>query len=290
MEQKYIFIINPNANRGRNREVKVRIDRVCKKRNLDYEIRFTYRRGSATKIVKEYQDKEYIIYAVGGDGLISEVVNGIVGTKNKLGVIPTGSGNDFARTMLEIIPTTQKIDLGKINNRYFLNIACLGMDADSANNVFRMKKVGVPKNWLYTTSVVYTFFHYKAPVIELAINGKRIKDELTMLAICNGRYYGGGYKVAPNATVNDGLLDVYFVGKFNRIKIPKYLIKMRKGKHGETGKFKIFKTSQVEVKSNTKIRFTVDGEMLSGKEFKLTVLDKALTLYRNQDLEGKIIG
>ena len=117
MEQKYIFIINPNANRGRNREVKVRIDRVCKKRNLDYEIRFTYRRGSATKIVKVYQDKEYIIYAVGGDGLISEVVNGIVGTKNKLGVIPTGSGNDFARTMLEIIPTTQKIDLGKIDNR-----------------------------------------------------------------------------------------------------------------------------------------------------------------------------
>ena len=287
-KKKYIFIINPNANQGRNREVKRRIEQVCTKMNLSYEIRFTYRVGAATKIAKEYEKEEAIIYAVGGDGLINEVLNGIMGTNNRLGVIPAGSGNDFYRTIQNSISETRRIDVGKINHRYYLNVACVGLDGDAGSNVYRMKKLGIPKKWLYTSSVIYTFIHYKAPEVTLKIGDKQITDKLSMLAICNGKYYGGGYLVAPRAKLADGLLDIYFVGNFPKIRFPKYILKIKKGKHELCKPFQKFQAKEVEITSKKKIRFVLDGEMMSGTHFKVRIIPEAVILYRNPELEEKI--
>lgn len=96
---KYIFIINAIAGRGRYKKILPNIERICKERNIEYEIRYISEEKDGSQIASEYKDEENVIYVVGGDGTITKSIAGIVGTKNKLGVIPSGSGNDTYRTI-----------------------------------------------------------------------------------------------------------------------------------------------------------------------------------------------
>lgn len=288
-DPKYIFIINPIGRKGQNKQLEVDIRKICEKNDLKYEIRHTYRSGAATKIAKEYENEENVIYAVGGDGMISDVVNGIVDSKNMLGVIPAGSGNDFYRTVEKQIKETTKIAVGKINQRYFINTACLGMDADVASNVFRVRKLGIPRNMLYTASIFYTFFNFKYPKVKVQIDDMVIEDSITIFALCNGQYYGGGYHIAPDASLTDNVMDIYFVKKISKFRILFYLLKMKNGKHTKYKTIQNYKAKKITVISQDKIRFNRDGEMLSGKKFEIELIPDKITLFRNRKLEQSII-
>lgn len=289
-EKKYIFILNPIGRKGKNKVLEVEIRALCEKRQIPYEIRHTYRSGSATKIAKEYENEECVIYAVGGDGLISEVVNGIVGTKNVLGILPAGSGNDFYRTVEKQITKTTKVAVGKINQKYFINTCCLGMDADVGSNAFRVRRMGVPRNMLYTASILYTFFHFKYPKVRIQLDDKVLDESITIFALCNGQYYGGGYHIAPFANLTDDFFDVYKVKKISRFRILFYLLKMKKGKHTKYKVIESFRAKKIKVISEEKIRFNRDGEMLSGKEFEIEILPKEISIYRDHKFEDKILG
>ena len=115
---KHVFIVNPTAGSGRALKVSNNIKRVCEEENLDYEIIFTNKVGEATKIVKKMKNEKNIIYSVGGDGTLNEVLNGIMGSKNMLGVLPAGSGNDFYRTLEKIDDEMPLIDVGEVNGKY----------------------------------------------------------------------------------------------------------------------------------------------------------------------------
>ena len=113
---KHIFIVNPTAGKGKALNTVKQIEKICKERNIEYEIHYTKASKDATKIARKYFLKKYIIFSVGGDGTLNEVVNGIIGSKNMLGVIPCGSGNDFYKTLEKIDDEYPVIDVGKINN------------------------------------------------------------------------------------------------------------------------------------------------------------------------------
>ena len=104
---KYIFIINAIAGRGKYKKILPNIEQACKKRNVEYEIRYISAEKDGSQIALEYKNEENIIYVVGGDGTITRTLAGIVGTKNKLGVIPSGSGNDTYRT-IKMLPKRRK--------------------------------------------------------------------------------------------------------------------------------------------------------------------------------------
>ena len=96
---KYIFIINSIAGRGKYKKLLPNIENACKQRNMVYEIRYITEEKNGFEIAKEYSKEENVIYVVGGDGTVTKTLAGIVGTKNKLGIIPAGSGNDTYRTI-----------------------------------------------------------------------------------------------------------------------------------------------------------------------------------------------
>ena len=98
---KYIFIVNPESAKGNAMKIIGNIEKICKQRKIEYEVCYTLAQGDATRLTQSYKEEKNIIYAVGGDGTLSEVLNGVIGTKNKLGIIPAGSGNDFYRTIKE---------------------------------------------------------------------------------------------------------------------------------------------------------------------------------------------
>ena len=88
---KYIFIVNPESAKGNAMKIIGNIEKVCKQEHIEYEVCYTLAQGDATRLAQSYKDDENIIYAVGGDGTLSEVLNGVIGTKNKIGIIPAGS-------------------------------------------------------------------------------------------------------------------------------------------------------------------------------------------------------
>ena len=109
---KYIFIMNQNAGKAKCEKILPNIERECKKKNIEYEIRYITKEKSGSDIAKEYKNEENVIYVAGGDGTITMTIGGIVGTKNKLGIIPSGSGNDTYRAIKKL-PKGTIVRLGR---------------------------------------------------------------------------------------------------------------------------------------------------------------------------------
>lgn len=286
---KHIFIINPISGQGRAFRMVDNIHRVCKEEKLDYEVVFTRKEHDATEIVKKYKKGDNVIYSVGGDGTLNEVVNGIVGTKNKLAIIPGGSGNDFYTSIKDMVDTEFKIDIGKVNDRYFVNVVSVGIDAEIGDNALLMKKKKIPRSQIYNASIVYTFFKYKFKEIEFKLNNTKMKDSYTIVTIMNGKVYGGGYKIAPNAIVNDGLFDIYFVDKLPKVKIPKLILKLAKGTHEESPHVHKRMSDKISFKSEKPVICGVDGETLYGTKFDIKLLKNKITMYQDKKLIKKIL-
>ena len=226
-----------------------------------------------------------ISYSGGGDGTLNEVLNGVVGTKNLLAVVPAGSGNDFYKTLSKIDEKTPTIDIGKINNRYFINIVSIGIDAEVADNVSLMKKRKIPPKQIYNASLVYTFFKYKYKDIDLSIDEhEQRKGKCTILTICNGQVYGGGYKIAPNARLTDGYLDVYYVEKVNKAIIPSLINMLKKGIHESHNKVHKSHATKVKFKCDKELVCNIDGEIMKDKKFSVKIIPNSLTIYNDKEL------
>ena len=286
---KYIFIVNPESAKGNAMKIIGNIEKVCKQEHIEYEVCYTLAQGDATRLAQSYKDEENIIYAVGGDGTLSEVLNGVVGTKNKIGIIPAGSGNDFYRTVKELGKTEIESDVGVVNGKYFLNIACVGIDAEVANNVPLMKKKNIKVKNLYTASILYTFTHFKFKQIHFKSQEKDEIGNFTILSICNGRYYGGGYNISPKASLEDNYFDVYYINKLRLPSIINLLLKLKKGKLEQDKRTNHFKTNNITVTSEEPIRFNVDGETIENTKFEIKIIPKAIKIYHNVELESKFL-
>lgn len=286
---KYVFIINQNAGKGKYKKVVPNIEKVCQEEKLDYEIRYITETVSGAEIALEYKEQENIIYVVGGDGTLTRTLPGIVGTKNKLGIIPAGSGNDTYRAVKALPKGESLIDLGKINQTYFINVACTGLDAEVANNLDKFRNTFIPASQLYTASIFYTFTHYRFKRVNFRTKIKTFCNKYSIISVCNGGYYGGGYHIAPKSMLTDGLFDVYYVEKMAKLKMIPLLLKLKKGKHEGKKKVHKFRTNHIELELEEEITFNVDGEKLSGKKFVLDVIPKAIIVYNDSDFVNKIM-
>jgi len=286
---KYIFIINAIAGKGRYKKLLPNIEKWCKENKVEYEFRYITESLSGADIAKEYKDEENIIYVVGGDGTLTRTLPGIVGTKNKLGIIPSGSGNDTYKAIKMLPKGESVIDLGKINDTYFINVACTGLDAEVGNNVDILRNTFIPASQLYNASIIYTFVKFKFKKVIFKTNIKTISSKYSIISICNGSYYGGGYNIAPKSNLTDGLFDIYYVEKMNRLKIIPLLLKLKKGKHEGKRRVHKFRTNHVEIEIEQEVTFNVDGEKLINNKFVIDIIPKAITVYNDNDFIEQII-
>jgi len=286
---KYIFIINSLAGNGKCKKILPNIKKACKDSDIEYEIRYITQEKSGYSIAMEYKNSENVIYAVGGDGTLTKILAGIIGTKNKLGIIPAGSGNDTYKSLKMLPNGENKIDLAKINNTYFINVACTGLDAEVANNVDVLRNTIIPASQLYNASIVYTFIKFRFKEIKLKMSVKNIKAKYTILSICNGSYYGGGFKIAPKSQLTDGLLDVYYAEKMPKLSMIPLMLKLRKGKHEGKRKVHKFRTNHIEITLEENITFNVDGEKLTNNKFVIDVIPKAITIFNDNEFVNMIL-
>jgi len=286
---KYIFIINSIAGRGRYKTILPKIEEVCKAENKGYEIRYITEDLSGADIAAEYKNEENVIYVVGGDGTLTRTLSGIVGTKNKLGIIPSGSGNDTYKAIKALPYGESVIDLGKINDTYFINVACTGLDAEVGNNVDVLRNTIIPTSQLYNASIIYTFVKFKFKKVIFKTDIKNISSKYSIISICNGAYYGGGYNIAPKSQLTDGLLDIYYVKKMKRFKIIPLLLKLKKGKHEGKRRVHKFRTNHVELEIEQEVTFNVDGEKLTSNKFIIDLIPNAITVYNDNEFIDKIL-
>ncbi len=221
------FIVNPSA--GKHKNLKM-LEKDIKKLFPECEIVYTKYAGHAKELALEAAQKNYAsVIAVGGDGTINEVTQGLVNSKTALGIIPCGSGNGFARMIkmpikdtlkcLEIIKQnhTKRIDVGQANNEYFLNVTGLGFDALVAQKFAKSKRRGkLP----YFKIGIKEYFSYRPGKYTLTFDdGSKTELSPLCLAFANGNQYGCDFVIAPKATLDDGLLDMINLPPANIIKM-----------------------------------------------------------------------
>ena len=191
----HIFIINPKAGNGKGTELIPRL------KELEAAIiHVTKKKGDATKFLLDVACKypNSIVYSVGGDGTLNEVVNGIYDTNCKLHIIPFGSGNDYNRIIKSIYE--EKVDIGDVNGHKFINIASIGIDADIVDEVNKDNN-----NFLkYQRNILKQLIFYKKK--EISIDEKQ--KLINILTVCKGKYYGNGIPINPNYNLNNHLFNL----------------------------------------------------------------------------------
>lgn len=282
---KYIFMINRFSLKKRLNKYVEAITSAAKKLKLDFKIEINDEKNSTEDILNNYKKTNHVIYAVGGDGILNRVVNSIYGTKNKIGCIPAGTGNDFNRSINEFFEEgDNEVDLIKCNDKYFVNVACFGIDADIANDEKIVHNKFIPRPLQYKVGVAKHILLYKSYNLTMKWDKKSKTSKLSLVTVCNGGYYGGGFHVNKDGIYNDGLLDAYIITATNRRQLISYLVKLLKGKHKESEYVEHVRANNFTIISENAIEGNLDGEALNSKKFEMKVIRHALTFYYNKEL------
>jgi len=269
-----LIILNPSAAKGRSLGLKSIIESEFKSLGIDYSLHISRSSDDIIKTTKANLKKGFSNFiAVGGDGTIHYMANVLAGTDKKIGVIPAGSGNDIAACLgidsdikkcCQIINRgkTKKIDTGLINDRYYyLCIAGSGFDSQVnylANNT-RLPLKGPAR---YNYAVYKNLITFKPG--KFFINYGADKKEVygMMIAVSNMSSYGGGMRITPDASPEDGLFDVCIIKKMSKIHFIQTFPKVYEGKHTTDSHVEIFKTSSIKIDSEYHFSIFADGEYI----------------------------
>lgn len=292
---KKLFLISSQAGASEFHFTKEYIEDIYKKHNRLDEIIVaeTKYKGHLEEIVKDFINSDYdnkVIIVLGGDGSLHEVVNLCVGKNIAIGLIPTGTGNDFAKNFsykdfkiedtfnLKIKP----IDLVKINNRYCVNVTSLGFDTEvlqSAYNYLEKDKSLGKKAYIYAVMDRIRNLSYQDLEIDLILADKskiKLNNQFLISAICNGGFYGSGFNPAPDAKIDDGLINFITCYKFPKLWLIPLIIKYKKGKHQSSAYLDEFKVVAGKISSKDKFIANIDGEIFTDNIINFKIVNNAV--------------
>jgi YegS/Rv2252/BmrU family lipid kinase len=284
-----LFVVNPKAGKGRAKKIVPAIENECKKYGVDYEIKYTNAPGDGTDIAAWGVEEGFKkIIAVGGDGTVNEVVNGIAESDAALGVIPGGSGNDFIRSINNhkniediirdnISGRITKADLGACNGKYFINVASAGFDGEVTIETENAKKI-FSGSTAYIMAMLKTIFRYKGRRLRVQIDDLEFEENTLLVAVANGRYYGGGMLPAPNAIINDGYFDICHIKHLPVIKMLFLFPKFMKGKHANIKEVTMFKGKKVRLECTEALAVNLDGEINKASEVEFQIIPNGINI------------
>jgi diacylglycerol kinase (ATP) len=265
-------IVNPVAGRGAATRAWKHLST-----HVEWESATTEGPGHARTLAEAAVHEGYErVIAVGGDGTLSEVANGVAGSATALGIIPAGTGNDIATNFgiprdprkaaqLAERGPAEPIDLCTVetqqSSRYFMNVAGFGFDAEVAWRVNRLPKFGggtLP----YLAGVLQTLWQYRSPRMRIQIDGQLLDQKTFLVAVGNCPSYGGGMRIVPEARPDDGLVDVCVVTDLSRAQVLRLLPSLYSGGHVRHPAVKMFRCHSVTVDADVRVQCQADGELV----------------------------
>ena len=264
-------IVNPAAGKGAGDRVAARLAGELGDVGFSVEIVRTPAPGEAARIARQAADDGYrTVMAVGGDGTANEVANGLVGTDTALALYPIGLGNDFARALgyprsrkriASFLASARRrvIDVGEANGRIFVNSAGVGIDGHVAERIVASTRIVGPTLGYFVGSLV-SIVEYSPQPMKIRIDGAAREGKHLVVVASNGTHFGSGMRVAPNAKLDDGLLDITVAGDLGKWASVVALAKLYRGTHIDGRTILAFRARSLDVELARPLPMEADGE------------------------------
>ena len=274
-DRRYKVVVNPVAGRGAALKKLPELEHELQKFGIDYDVVFTRSPMDAADIADWNAHHNFdVIIALGGDGTINEVINGLVDTDAVLGVIPCGTGNDYAREIgiPKDIPEAvnillqhheETLDVGEFQGRYFANAIGFGFDAKVNEIAQRMKYL--KGTAVYIAAIIQSLWKYNAIDMEVHMNGTVRQEKTYLVAAGNGTSVAGGVMLTPAASLNDSLLDICHVEDIGVGTIARHAPKLFDGRIGEVKQVTLSRSPYLQIETDSYLPIHMDGEILASE-------------------------
>jgi diacylglycerol kinase (ATP) len=301
-----LFIINPASARGTTLRAWADARREVVAAGVDFNEHLTTRAGEATEVAREALNSGMMhIVAVGGDGTLSEVVNGyfddcgrVINSDAAIGLLPSGTGSDFRRSLgltsrgdsigRLINSETRLLDAvraefqdldGASVSRVFINVASFGLGGDVSALVNKWRE-SLPR-WIggsarFAAAAIAALGRYRNVSVSLRLDERAMTINSNLIVVANGRFAGGGMMLAPHAELDDGLLDVIVTDRATRLDVIRELPRIQRGAHLKNPKVTEMRAREVSINSEEPMAIDLDGEMVGSTPARLRVLPSAI--------------
>jgi YegS/Rv2252/BmrU family lipid kinase len=266
---KIFLIINKYAGHGKGEKAVDLVIPFLKKHVRTVEYSFTDRPGHATELASKASQTGFdLVVAVGGDGTVNEVAQGLIGTDTPMGIIPMGSGNGLARELkisMSMHKSTRtlvegenlQLDVCKLNNQRFLCTSGIGFDAMIA---YKMSKAASRGFMKYVQLVIQESIFFKPLDVRMKIDGVSIEKPVFLITFANASQFGNNAFIAPGASMTDGLIDVIVVRKFAKIWMPVFAVALFSKLIPKLPFVDCYKAKQIELELADTPHYHFDGE------------------------------
>jgi diacylglycerol kinase (ATP) len=284
-------VANPTSGRGKGAKLIPQVDALLRSLGLNHTLYISEGPEDPQRLAQKAASAgANIVAALGGDGHVGAVANGIMGTGAALAVIPAGTGNDFARHLgldrkdplgaarLLASPTIRKIDVARITTadgeRYFVNVGGAGFDSEVNEHANGVRFLKGKAKYVYSTLVQLPRF--KAGKFAVKVDGEEHAFRGMMLAVGNASSYGGGMLVCPDAKSDDGLLDICVIQEMSKRQFIMTFPKVFKGRHVEHPAVRMLRGTEVEISADRPFLVYADGERVGSLPATFVVIPLAL--------------
>lgn len=290
ISEDFLLIANPISGKGKGKVIAEKAYQQLTSNGRKGNLTLTTGRGDAFRMAQEgIQNGSRWLIACGGDGTIHEVVNAIAAKSEvTLGLIPCGRGNDFARALgipkypdqaIQVLLNGRpfEVDVGRIGDMYFDTIATCGYDAEVSR---RASEANVPFSGTatYVYAAITTLFSYNTPTARLEGDFGVFEGDILLAATGITPHYGGGFKIVPNAVMNDGLLDVCIIKPVSRLTVLRMLIKLFWGGHTSHPAVSIQRTKSLTIQTEPPTLLYADGEKVGYTPATVELVERGLTV------------
>lgn len=294
--RKIIYLVNPVSGTTKKDAIEKLIDVKTKEESIDFEMLPTNSIGNYDFLKdKIEQDRITDVVMVGGDGTVNSIVSSLHGVKVNFGIVPMGSGNGLAYCAgipknpvkaLDLIfnGNATYVDGFKINDEFSCMLSGLGFDAQVAHDFANSASRGL---FTYTQQSLFNFFKAHPYQFEILLNDFSFFTDAFLICIANSNQFGNNFKIAPRASLNDGLLDIVVVQKMNKAKLPFAILRQIRGNNElqklvddiTNNNILYFQTPTLTIRNLKHAPFHVDGEpRKTENEFKIEIIKNCFRL------------
>ncbi|HET6779009.1 MAG TPA: lipid kinase [Gemmatimonadales bacterium] len=287
MTPRALFIVNPRSRRGKEHSQDVR--RRLVELGLDLVTGEAGSKQDPSDLIQRYRGEIDRVVVAGGDGSLNSVLQGMVGTGLPLAIIPLGTANNLARTLdiplalpeaceVAVRGARRRIDLGQVNDRYFLTTASLGLSVKITEALTSKTK----RRWgplAYGVASVRALTRSRAFHADISWPGGRRHSRTVQIVVGNGRYYGSALAVAADATIDDARLDLYSLEVRHWVEILTLVPSLRSGRHGRKDRVEALRATEFEITTVVPREINVDGEICEATPARFRVVPGALEVF-----------